>query len=53
MDLLELMMGLDIKYYLFLKNIMSFIIELDILSVKKVSTYIFFLMIMKKSTIDF
>ena len=53
MDLLELMMGLDIKYYLFLKNIMSFIIELDILSVKKVSTYIFFFIFMKKSTIDF
>ena len=46
MDLLEFMVELHIQYYLVLKNMMLFTIELDILSGKKVVSYIFLLIIL-------
>ena len=43
------MTELDILYYLALKNMMLFTIELDILKVKKVVLHMLFLLIMQKS----
>ena len=49
MDLLEFMMGLDIEYYLVLKNMIPFTIELDILLAIKAALHMLFLLTMKKS----
>ena len=49
MDLLKFMIQLDIYYYLVMKNMMQFMMRLDILQVKKVVLHIVLVKILQES----